>query len=165
MKKLSLMLMVLFAVSAMAQDRGNVFGGYSLNRSQGENDHGWNAAVTFKVKGAFGVKVDTDGHYNSLSIGGTTYRFKAHRFMGGAELAGESGIGRGFVHVLAGVQNERVTNFGSVNSFVFGLGGGFDLKASDRLSFRLAQVDWLRARNNGLNDDNLRFSTGVVVKF
>ena len=53
-------------------------------------------------------------------------------------------------------------------AFAASLGGGLDLRASRRFSFRLIEADYLLTTfDNGTNDhqNNLRISTGVVLRF
>jgi opacity protein-like surface antigen len=57
------------------------------------------------------------------------------------------------------------------NAFNFVAGGGLDLPFSERIAFRLAQVDYVRTGfGNSLvignsTQDNLRFQAGIVIKF
>jgi opacity protein-like surface antigen len=68
------------------------------------------------------------------------------------------------------------------NDFVLALGAGLDCKLNHRFALRLAQVDWYHTSINenlfygsaygpdrflrlGNHEDNIRISTGVVVKF
>lgn len=81
-----------------------------------------------------------------------------------------------FGQVLAGVTHSvgslvRAPNPGATNgslSFAANLGGGLDLRASRRFSFRLVEADYLVTNFvNGINDHQniLRISTGLVIHF
>jgi peptidoglycan-associated lipoprotein len=62
--------------------------------------------------------------------------------------------------------NSATSNAGA--AFAASLGGGLDLRASRRFSFRLIEADYLLTTfDNGTNDhqNNLRISTGVVLRF
>jgi outer membrane immunogenic protein len=63
-------------------------------------------------------------------------------------------------------QNSTTSNAGA--AFAANVGGGIDLRASHRISFRLVEADYLVTTfDNGLNghQNNLRLSTGVVLHF
>ena len=67
---------------------------------------------------------------------------------------------------LVGGQSPAASNAGA--AFAANLGGGLDLRANRRFSFRLIEADYLLTTfDNGTNDhqNNLRLSTGVVLHF
>ena len=64
------------------------------------------------------------------------------------------------------VSGQSVANAGA--AFAANLGGGLDLRASQRFSFRLIEADYLVTTvDNGVNNHqhNLRLSSGFVVRF
>ncbi|MGA7216837.1 MAG: outer membrane beta-barrel protein [Candidatus Sulfotelmatobacter sp.] len=83
---------------------------------------------------------------------------------------------------VKGPINTVPTNAENYTGFVMALGGGLDYKLTQRFSLRLAQLDWFHTSVNfnkfygnafssdqfqgfSTHQDNLRFSTGVVVRF
>jgi hypothetical protein len=49
-------------------------------------------------------------------------------------------------------------------------GGGFDVSMNKRVSFRLAEIDWILTRytnhfTNTNNQNSFRYQGGVVIKF
>ena len=72
------------------------------------------------------------------------------------------------MHTLFGVDRSDATLFGSTgsdNAFAMAIGGGVDVTVHSRLSFRVAQVDWLRSQHFNTDQNNLRVSTGIVFRF
>jgi outer membrane immunogenic protein len=75
----------------------------------------------------------------------------------------------GFAHSSGSLvegQNGAPSNAGG--TFAANVGGGLDLSANRRLSFRMIEADYLVTTfDNGVNDhqNNLRLSAGVVVHF
>ena len=53
----------------------------------------------------------------------------------------------------------------SENTFALALGGGIDAGLSDSISFRVAQVDYLLTRFGDQSQNNVRISTGIVLRF
>jgi hypothetical protein len=59
---------------------------------------------------------------------------------------------------------ERETN----TVFAWGIGGGFDLNVTDRIAYRPIEAQYVMTRADGLSGkgvNNLRLSTGIVVRF
>jgi hypothetical protein len=53
----------------------------------------------------------------------------------------------------------------SENVFATALGGGLDVKATDRISIRVVQADWLGTHYSDDLQSNVRVSTGIVFHF
>jgi hypothetical protein len=181
-----LVLAVLCGLSVpLAAQRAEIFGGYEyLNignnntngiglASQGFN--GWNLALTGKLNRFFGVEGDFAGTY--ASVDGVSLH--VYTYTGGPVLFMPAPRIRPFVHVLfGGVQmtgSESATSV-SWNGFTTMFGGGVDAKISRALAIRVAQVDWLYYHFGSQNiegamfpsfsgSNNVRFSTGVVLRF
>jgi len=45
------------------------------------------------------------------------------------------------------------------------LGGGIDAELTDRIHWRLIQMDYLLTQFGGGSQNNFRFSTGILIKF
>jgi opacity protein-like surface antigen len=88
-----------------------------------------------------------------------------------------------FVHILPGLARSHtsgtvttqllvmppvVTNVhfsDSGNAFAMAIGGGFDMKLSKSLAFRVLQADYLLTRFGGATQNNARLTTGLVYRF
>jgi hypothetical protein len=69
-------LCALSLLSARAQDKVGLFGGYSYMRFAGTNLNGWEVSGQFKFLDWLGGVADVDGHYGSFDgIGTSTYTF------------------------------------------------------------------------------------------
>jgi len=107
-----------------------------------------------------------------------------YNFLGGVQVKDNATEARfkPFAHALAGVAHSRfttknITCTGSACSsivtsdFTFSdtgfstvLGGGLDIRISDRVDFRAIQVDYNPIRANGRWNNNVRFGIGFVFK-
>ncbi|MCU1287841.1 MAG: hypothetical protein JWN60_70 [Acidobacteria bacterium] len=121
---------------------------------------------------------------------GTVDRYKIdasiYNFLGGVQIKDNAKDGsrfRPFAHALAGVAvgKTKVDNSfftsgfcqqagvdcrqdfsESETGFAAAIGGGLDIKATDRFSIRAIQVDYNPTRFNGSTQNNFRFGVGVV---
>src|SRR5271155_5458716 len=87
-------LLALFAGAARAQipTRGNVFFGYSYDRTSiASNDtsnlNGWEATLEGKFLPWIGLVVDVDGHYGSHDFSGTGANVTAHNVLFGPRVS------------------------------------------------------------------------------
>ena len=161
----------LFAQKSL--DKLDVFGGYSyvrFNPGQGAsaiNQNGWESTATFKLTPMFGISADVNGSYHSE--GGA--KNKIYTYMFGPELKMPNAKGAVFVHGLFGFAHDNVstdflgTNISvSDNAFATALGGGYDWKASDAISVRLFQFDYLMTRFGSTTQNNIRMSFGLTFR-
>lgn len=165
--------------------------------------NGFNAAITGFVTPRFGLTGDFSFNQRSDTTGTDADRSRLEtrviNVLGGptVRFTSESRV-TPFVRALAGVANTRfeaenrvqlptgtTTNQFDTNStdFALALGGGVDVKLSDRIGLRLIQFDYnpvfLRDRSisvlgqtgalatqtlEGQRSDNLRFSFGITIK-
>lgn len=179
MRKLSgavavLLLGFVFVSSAQAQSdtpQAEIFGGYSYLRVNpgggfpGENiPAGWHASVAGNVNRWFGIAGDFSGHYKSI-LGIDT---NSHLFTVGPRFTARGERVQPFAHVQVGGARlgAGFGGFGaSDTSFAAVVGGGVDVKLSDRVAWRAGQVDYVLTRFGGSEQHNWRFSTGVVFRF
>lgn len=70
-----------------------------------------------------------------------------------------------FAQVLVGGAHFGAGNPGSDTSFATCVGVGVDLRLVSRVSWRVVQADYLSTRFNGGTQNNLRVSTGLVIRF
>ena len=154
-----------------SSDKLDVFGGYSYTRfnpGQGAsaiNQNGWESMATFRLTPTFGISADMNGSYHSESGADN----KLYTYLFGPELKMPNEKGSVFVHGLFGVAHETLstdilgtTISASDNAFATALGGGYDWKASDTISVRLFQFDYLMTRFGSQTQNNIRLSFGVT---
>ncbi len=156
-----------------SSDKLDVFGGYSyirFNPGQGAsavNQNGWESTATFKLTPMFGLSADVDGSYKTQS--GVSN--KIYTYMFGPEYKVRGNKGDVFVHGLAGFAHDNVstnllgTNVSvSDNAFAMAFGGGYDWKASDAISIRLFQADYLITRFSSATQNNIRLAFGITFR-
>jgi hypothetical protein len=114
---------------------------------------GWQAGMTTNFTRSFGLASDFAGQYsNGISVRQSLFGPQYNKRWDGKTA---------FAHALFGT-----SRLAGANAFTIGLGGGFDLKGSDRFLFRLAQVDWLPARSSGeWVTDRGRLSSSIIITF
>ena len=156
-------MVVLCAMQGFAQDsKVDLFAGYSfLHTSPGSglssaDAHGWEGAATWNWNNWLGLKADFDGHYCCDA--------SLHNFLFGPQINLGHGKLAPFVHGLVGVSHGSAGGV-TDDAFAFALGGGLDVKATDRIAIRIAQADYFGTRFAGYTQNNFRFSAGLVFKF
>jgi hypothetical protein len=158
-----------------AQDRGDIFGGYSYVRTEGDaNLHGWIGEVTVSLSPKLDFVADFSGHYTSIEVEGVAEADgDLHNFLFGLRYAGTRDRSiRPFVHGLIGFSRASgsvdvlgVNVSVSDNALGVVLGGGFEVPFRDRLAVRAIQADYLLFRSEGVTANNARLSAGLVVRF
>lgn len=155
---------LLFILPSAAQDvpRFDVFGGYSYLHSDpgalpSAHTSGWEASATWNWNHWLGLKADVDGHYCCDGQ-------NMHDFLFGPEVTLHRGKVRPFLHVLGGVSVGRSDTFDQ-NVWAVAGGGGLDVRATDRISIRVAQADWLGTHYSDELRNHFRFSAGLVFHF
>lgn len=162
--------MLILPLSALAQEapKAEVFAGYSFLRTfvdtggvgiDGINSHGFNGSIAGNISKNFGIVGDFGFYRASVLDTG----INSITYMVGPRISGRSDKVDPFVHALFG--GARVSALGaSARAFAFALGGGLDIKASDNVAFRIAQVDYLGTRSDGVTENNFRYSVGIVFR-
>jgi len=166
MRKLFVLLILILALSLSAKaqipTRADLFGGYSYARVDAKpsiNLNGWNISLNAKPTSWFGIVGDFGGYYGSPSGVSTS----VHTFLFGPQVSFPASVSP-FAHVLLG--GAHVSGAGaSSTSFASAYGGGVDLKWKSHLAFRVAQLDYLMTRFGSRTQNNLRISTGIVLRF
>lgn len=155
--------------------------------NEGRNFQGFNISGVYNFSKYVGLKADVSGHYKNFgaNVPGFTNQPKInaslYNVLGGVQIKNNSKTRRvkPFVHALfgVGIAKAKLNNafcqeaFGtncpaefrdSETAFSMAFGGGLDVRASKRVSFRLFQVDYNPLRKNGETTNNVRFSFGVV---
>ena len=150
---------------------------------------GFNAAITGNVSRYFGLKFDFAGHFKSRPItfgsvlNGIDVDSRRYTYLGGVQFKNNSpeATFKPFVHALVGAAHVR--NRVKINDdlciaiaptpcpadftekdtgFATALGGGLDIRASDRIDVRIFQVDYLPTRLFDGRQQTLRLGIGIV---
>jgi opacity protein-like surface antigen len=156
--------MTILAGGAAAQvpTKGNVFFGYSYNHAEivshdGTNLNGWNAQLEGKFLPWIGIVGDLGGTYGS--------HVSEHNYLFGPRVSVSVGKVRPFAELLIGAGHISVGNGSdSDTSFANAVGGGLDYRIAGPVAVR-GQLDWIHTRFFGNGQNDVRFSTGVVVHF
>jgi len=171
-------LAALLSCQALAADapKVEVFGGFQYLRAStgvsGIDDfnlNGWNASLSGYFNRFLGVTADFSGAYGSPEVLGVPIHTKVHTFMFGPVLRLPNPTHlTPFVHALGGGAHFSADVSGSGGSetdAAWAVGGGLDLDMARIFAIRLAQVDYLQTRAGGTNQNNFRYSAGIVIKF
>jgi Outer membrane protein beta-barrel domain len=161
-------LVFLFSMTAHAQSsegKFDLFGGYSylrLDSTPTTNMNGFDVSGQYKVTDWLGGVADLSGNYRFSSSDTTSASL--YTFLVGPQITRTRGRLSPFAHVLVGF-----AHFGgggvTSSSFSVALGGGIDAKLTHSLSWRVIQADYLRTGFVGLSQNNVRASTGIVLRF
>jgi hypothetical protein len=163
MRRLSILLGLMFLISfsARAQDRVELFGGYSFEHyagAPGRNLNGWEITGKYKLAPWVGIAADLDGQYGLPS----RPQARTIHFMAGPQFSFPGRISP-FVHVLGGFGHFQGN--GGQTSFAGAIGGGVDLHVAPLFSWRVIQADDVATRFFGGTQHSLRLSTGLVIRF
>ena len=170
--------------AAQIPTSGNVFLGYSFENTNWSgldstlnrpNLQGWEASLEGKVFPHLGIVTDFNGHYGSQSFteptpnGLQTVNVTGHEWeaLFGPRLSVPVGKVTPFAEVMVGIAH--IKNGGdfpssSNTSFATALGGGIDYRLVRLIALRL-ESDYLRTRFFNTTQNNLRLSTGIVIRF
>lgn len=166
--------------SAQVPTSGNIFFGYSyyntnLSSIDRANTNGWELSVEGKVVPWVGIVADFDSHYGSQNFPGVcpvipgscsfNTSVTEHNFLFGPRVSASVGKFRPFAEALFGGAHVDVNNgVGSDTSFATALGGGIDYKIIRPIAWRF-QGDYVQTRFFGATQNNVRISTGIVLRF
>ena len=129
----SFSLLTLLASAAWAQipTKGNVFFGYSYDRTSivsndTSNLNGWDFTLEGKFLPWIGLVADVDGHYGNHNFGGTSADITAHNVLFGPRVSVQVERFRPFAEFLVGAGHISRSNgiSDSDTSFVNAVGGG-----------------------------------------
>lgn len=164
LRKVALLLGLIFlaSFSAEAQDKVELFGGYTYMRADNSpsfNLNGWEFSGQYKFYDWLGAVADFDGHYGS-PFGPTT---SVNTFLFGPQVSFPARVSP-FAHVLLGGAHTSTAGF-SDSSFSGAIGGGIDTRLVHGIYWRIFQADYLMTHFSGNRQDNARLSTGIVFRF
>jgi hypothetical protein len=166
-------------------DTGNSVNSFFNDRL---NFNGVEVAGVYNMSRYFGVKGDFSATYNNKDFAFTTTngnvafdtKSSLYNVLGGVQIKDNSKDTRfkPFAHALAGIGHGRTkvsnvscsgtvdcTGFAGTDSdtgFAAVLGGGIDIKLSNKIDLRAIQVDYNPIRFNGSVQNNLRLGVGLV---
>ena len=181
MRKLSFLMVILagFSTPLFAQiPSANVFFGYSYlnadtNTSGRLNVNGWDASVEGKVLPFIGVVGDFSQHYADQRVCTAafpspcpaTLNGRLDSYLFGPRVSVSIHGVRPFAQALFGVAHTNSSgSFLSDTAFANAIGGGADFSLIPLLAWR-AQVDFLQTRLLNNTQNNVRVSTGLVLRF
>jgi hypothetical protein len=177
--------MLLLNGLALAQipTSGNVFFGYSylnsdLSPGNRASMNGWEATVEGKVLPFIGIAADFSNYYGSqnLAVAVPVCSFppcaptflsvstNQANYLFGPRVSISVSKFRPFAEALIGAGHINAHAAGSDTSFATAIGGGLDYKLLRVLAWRF-QGDYLQTRWFSNTQNNVRFSTGIVVRF
>ncbi len=153
---------LLASMAVMAEEKMEVFGGWQFVSSSylGQRNtvvKGWDADVSYKAFSEFSLIGDVSGS-NKDGI-------KVHTFMGGARVRMKGRRISPFAEGLFGAAHLGSFGAGGGTKMSMAFGGGVDYNLGRNLAIRLAKVDYNIIRIEGGSMKNIRFATGVVLKF
>ena len=155
-----------------------------------EGFHGFEVSATGNLSRYVGLKGDFSTHFKSRTFPFPTVpaasveiESRLFNFLGGVQLKDNSNEGtfKPFAHALAGVAHARnsvnidnlvcatvlpnpcpVDDTLSETGFAAAIGGGIDIRASDRISIRAIQFDYNPTRLFDSTQHNFRIGVGIV---
>ena len=170
---------------AAAQTSGNIFVGYSFENTNWAglssslsrpNLNGWEASLEGKIFPHVGIVTDFSRHYGSESFlifppagpGPIRVNVTGHEWeaLFGPRLSIPVGRATPFGEVMIGVAHIKNGDYisNSNTSFATAVGGGLDYRLVRLLAVRL-EADYLQTRFFSTTQNNLRLSTGIVLRF
>jgi hypothetical protein len=182
MRKFVIIVCGLFMFAGVASSQvpsGNVFVGYSYYNadlsSLGRSSlNGWNGSVEGKVLPWVGIVADFGGNYGSERIPiactgpgpcpNLNVNIHEYNFLFGPRVSVSVGKMRPFAEALFGAGHISTNGAGSDTSFATALGGGIDYHLIPLLAWRL-EGDYVQTRFFSTTQNNVRLSTGIVVRF
>jgi hypothetical protein len=188
MRKLFLIISTLFAFGSFAVAQiptaGNIFAGYSyynttINGTNRQSLNGWEGSLEGKLFPVpfLGIVADFSANYGDLkfpSPAGTcvvgvvcspvSVNSHVDNFLIGPRVSVSIGRVRPFAQALFGFGHINTNGFGSDTSFASGVGGGLDYRLISIIGWRF-QGDYIHTRLFNSTQNNLRLSTGVVIRF
>jgi opacity protein-like surface antigen len=154
---------------------------------EGRNFQGFNVSGVYNFSKYVGLKADVSGHYKNFRADLPGFnnqpeiKASLYNVLGGVQVKNNSKERKvkPFAHALFGVGIAKAKlndafcqeAFGtacpaefreSETAFAMAFGGGLDVRASRRVSFRVFQVDYNPIRKDGQTSNNIRFSFGIV---
>ncbi len=168
--------------AAQVPTSGNVFFGYSyyhtnISAVDSANTNGWEASFEGKVLPFIGIVADFSQNYGSenfpiacpalsppLNCPANAINIHEQNYLFGPRVSASVGKLRPFVEALFGGGHLSTNGVGSDTSFATALGGGLDYRIIRPIAWRF-QGDYVQTRFFGNTQNNVRISTGIVLRF
>jgi len=142
--------------------------------------NGVNLAYKRNLNGYVGVKIDASAHFkrdsHPLAGGQFSRKRDQYYFLGGVEFKapGERSV-TPFAQALVGASLFRgfttqttpsgnIFTFDDATSFAMAVGGGVDVRVSNRIAIRIIQANYIPTFFGSGRQDNFRLSFGIVFK-
>ena len=117
-----------------------------------EGFNGFNASVVGNFNRYLGAKFDYSYHQKGFSFGPDETKIRLHNFLGGIQIKDNAAEGtfKPFAHALVGFGrtaadlsefDDELVDFDD-SGFAAAIGGGIDIRVSDRVDIRAIQVDY-----------------------
>jgi opacity protein-like surface antigen len=184
MRKVLLIALCSTALAAVAGAQvptsGNVFFGYSYLNTDAlfgltgrGNLNGWEGSLEGKVLPWVGIVADFSGHYGTQAIPcsgqidcfvNPNVSVHEESVLFGPRVSLSVGKIRPFAEALFGAGHISTNGAGSDTSFATAIGGGIDYKIIKPVAWRV-QGDYVQTRFFGTTQNNVRVSTGIVLRF
>jgi hypothetical protein len=186
MRKVAILVVSIFLLSglvlAQIPTSGNVFFGYSymnsdLSPSSRTSTNGWQATVEGKVLPFIGIAADFSNYYGMQNFAAVpvcttppcaptflSVNTSESNYLFGPRVSISVSKFRPFAEALIGAGHINAHAAGSDTSFATSIGGGLDYKLLRVLAWRF-QGDYLQTRFFSNTQNNVRLSTGIVVRF
>ena len=178
------LLLLCTLANAQIPTSGNVFFGYSylnsnslVDLSQRSSLNGWEASLEGKIIPWVGIVADFSRHYGSesgVNAVGTcaimvtcsplNVNTNIQNYLFGSRVSVSVGKVRPFAEALFGAAHFSADQGGSDTSFATALGGGLDYKIIRPVAWRF-QGDYVQTRFFGATQNDVRLSTGIVLRF
>jgi hypothetical protein len=182
--------LLLLSSLALAQipTSGNVFFGYSYQNSDvgvpnRTSMNGWEATVEGKFLPFIGIAADFSSYYGTPNFPiavpvavpvctlppcpvptPVNFSTSEQNYLFGPRVSISVSKFRPFAEALFGAGHINAHSAGSDTSFATAIGGGFDYKLLKIVAWRF-QGDYLRTSFFSSTQDNVRLTTGIVVRF
>lgn len=188
MRKLLLVVVIVaLPMWLLAQDvpRGEMFGGYSLLHSSGQDFNSFTGQFTYNLNDRVGLTGDVNGAYAGQSVnvtgiggvGGVSAHSRTYTFLFGPTVSYRQ-LDKfvPFGHFLAGIahgsSSAQTSILGgpaiNVSSSATGLGlaigGGVDYNLNRSWSIRPVQIDYMSVNSGGGHANAFRYAVGIVYR-
>jgi hypothetical protein len=164
--------------SAQVPTSGNVYFGYNyyntdLSSGNRSSANGWQATFEGRVLPFLGFVADFDANYGNQNFGTAcgisscatlNANFSEENFLFGPRVSVPVGRFRPFGEVLFGGAHVNANAAGTDTSFATGVGGGIDYRIIRPIAWRF-QGDYIHTGFFGTTQNNVRLSTGIVLRF
>jgi hypothetical protein len=183
MRRIVIIALVLIAspilAAAQVPTSGNIFFGYSyyntdLSTIDRANTNGWEGSLEGRVFPFLGIVADFNGNYGSQNFsfpcagpsGGCpgNANVTEYNVLFGPRVSVSVGKFRPFAEAMFGIGHVNATTAGTDTSWATALGGGIDYRLFRPIAWRF-QGDYVQTRFFGNTQNNVRLSTGIVLRF